>query len=84
MPHEDQAAQLLHMCRGPRSVLRMLPVDSSLSVDPFGVRLVEAVGFLTVSLTPVTPTWVHTWILGTVLWLPTGVSQPLEFVNWYC
>jgi hypothetical protein len=65
IPHEDQAAQ------GQSYACSL--VGRSLFVDPFVIRVVEPVGFLMVSLTPVAPSWVHTWFSGTILWLPTGV-----------
>jgi len=50
--HEEQAAHLLHTCRGPRSALACSLVVCSVSLIPNGPRLVDFVVLLVVSLTP--------------------------------
>lgn len=58
-PHEEQAAHLPQMCREPRSSHRMLlGWWFSLWEPPHprhGLRLVDSVGFIVVSLTPLAP-----------------------------
>lgn len=51
--HENQAAYVLHMCRGTRPVPCVC--DSSVSVSPYGPRLVDPIGFLVVSFSPFSP-----------------------------
>ena len=56
VPHEDQATQLLHMCRRPRSLpFSCCLVGFLVCVSPYGPRLVDSVGFLIVPLTPLAP-----------------------------
>ena len=45
VPHEDQAAEQLHTCRGPRSATYMFLHYWSISVGPYEPRWVESVGF---------------------------------------
>jgi len=54
-PHEDPEAQLLHMCRGPRSIPCMLSGWQFSLYKPHGHRLVDYVGLLVVSLTTLAP-----------------------------
>jgi hypothetical protein len=53
-PHEDQAAHLLK-CKRPSLAHECSLVGGSVSVSPYGPRLVYSVGLLMVSMTPLTP-----------------------------
>lgn len=52
---EDQAAHQLQICIVPRSIPGCSLVSDLVAVSPHGPRLVDAVGFLVVSLNPLPP-----------------------------
>jgi hypothetical protein len=78
-PHEEQAAHLLHMCKGPRSSPFVLSVFESLH----GHKSVDSVGLLVVALTPLAPSFLPPILLqdspsSAIVWLQVSASVSIS------
>jgi hypothetical protein len=62
LEHEDQAAHLLHKCKGIGPFHTSSFVGSSVSMKPYGPRLVDPIGFLVVPLTHLAPSTLPSYL----------------------